>query len=101
MNSKIEKAIKKGDLISYDKIFASYSKERQERIKSGARYIMARIELIKLRRKLKLSQDGLARKMKVKREFIARLESGKQNVTLDTLYRVAEATNKKFQFNFV
>ena len=100
MSEKIEKALKERKLISYDEIFESFSKEKQERIKAGARYIMARIELIKLRKKLKLSQGALAKKMKVKREFIARLESGKQNVTLDTLYKVAEATNKKFQFSF-
>lgn len=98
---KIKKAIKEGRLIPLEKIFSEYSKERQEKIKEGARYIMARMELRKLRRKLRLSQAALAKKMKVKREYISRLESGEQNVTLESLYRVAEATGKKFELRFV
>ncbi len=100
MPVKIKKAIERGDLIPYEKIFASYSKEKQERIKKRARYLMAAMELRRVRRKLKLSQAELARRMDVKREFISRIESGKQNVTLETLYRIAEATGKEFEFSF-
>jgi len=100
-NRKITKALKTGKLIDYDELIASYPTDRQERIKARSRYLMAAMELRNLRKKLKLSQEDLARKMKVKREFIARLESGKQNVTLETLYRIAKATGKKFEFDFV
>ena len=61
---------------------------------------MAAMELRKMRRKLRLSQAQLARKMNVKREFISRIESGRQNITLETLYRIAEATGKKFEIQF-
>lgn len=97
---KIRQALKEGKLIDYDEIFASYPKEKQERILEGARFLKAAIELRQLRRRLKLSQEELARKMNVKREFISRIESGKQNITLETLYRIAEATGKKFEFSF-
>lgn len=100
MNNKIRKAEKEGRLIDYDKLFASYSKERQERIKQEARFIMARMQLRKLRKEKKLSQEKLARKMKVKREFISRIESGTQNITLETLFRIAQATGKEFKFSF-
>jgi len=39
--------------------------------------------------------------MKVKREFITRIESGEQNITIETLNRVAEATGKEFEFHFI
>lgn len=99
-NKKIKDAVKKGDLISYDDLFASYSQRRQQEILKRARYLKAAMELKKLRKQLKISQNELARKMKVKREFIARIESGEQNITLETLNRVAEATGKEFEFHF-
>ena len=100
MNKKIEKAIKKGDLIPFKTIFNSYSKKRQDRINRKARYILIAMELRKLRKSLKLSQQKLAKKMNVKREFIARAESGRQNITLESLYRIAESVGKDFHFEF-
>jgi|SRR3972149_8982398 len=99
-NYKIRKALRTGKLIAWDELFASYPKERQEAIKRKARYLRSAIELRRLRRKLKLSQTELAKKMDVKREFISRIESGQQNITLETLYRIAEATGKKFEIQF-
>lgn len=98
--SKITQAVKRGDLVAYGDLFASYSRKRQQEILKRARYLKAAIELKKLRRELKISQDELARKMKVKREFITRIESGEQNITIETLNRVAEATGKEFEFHF-
>src|SRR3990167_5348497 len=100
MNKKIADAIKRGDLIPHEQVFNSFSREAQERIKQKARYIMASMELRRLRKMLRLSQVQLAKKMSVKREFISRIESGKQNVTLDTLYKVAEVTGKNLQLTF-
>lgn len=97
---KIQKAIERGDLIPHEEVVKSFSKERRERIEQKTRYLRAAMELRRLRRKVKYSQEKLARKMKVKREFISRLESGQQNITLDTLYRVGEAMGKKFHFAF-
>ena len=99
MNS-INKAIKRGDLIAYGDLFAGYSKKRQQEILKRARYLKAAMELKKLRKELKISQEELAHKMKVKREFISRIESGEQNITIETLNRVAEATGKEFEFHF-
>jgi len=100
MSSKIKEAVKRGDLVAYKDLFASYPKKRQQEILKRARYLKAAIELKKLRKELKISQEELAIKMKVKREFIARIESGEQNITIETLNRVAEATGKKFEFHF-
>jgi len=100
MNRKINQAVKRGDLIAYTDLFSSYPKKRQQEILKKARYLKAAMELKKLRKELKMSQEALARKMKVKREFITRIESGEQNVTIETLNRVAEATGKEFEFHF-
>src|SRR3990167_9258241 len=99
-DKKIREALKTGKLIDYDQLFASYPKERQKRIKERARYLMAAWELRKLRKKARLSQEQLAKKMDVKREFISRIESGEQNVTIATLYKIADAVGKKFKFTF-
>ena len=100
MSKKINGAVKKGGLISYGDLFASYSQKRQQEILKRARYLKAAMELKKLRKVLKISQEELARKMKVKREFITRIESGEQNITIETLNRVAAATGKEFEFHF-
>lgn len=81
--NKINEVIKRGDLIAYDDLFARYSEKRQQEILKRARYLKAAMELKKLRKELKISQEELARKMKVKREYIAKIESGEQNITIE------------------
>lgn len=100
MNNKIEKALQEGRLIDYDRRFESFSKEKQQRIKEEAKFIMAKMEIVRVRREKKLSQSALAKKMNVKREFISRIESGNQNITLATLLKIATATEKEFKFSF-
>lgn len=100
MNKKIKEALKMGELIDYDGLFASYPKRRQKQILKRARYLKASIALRKLRKQLKLSQAKLADRLNVKREFISRIESGRQNITLETLYKIAEATGKELQLRF-
>jgi len=98
--NKINKAVKRGNLIAYGDLFAGYSKKRQQEILKRARYLKTGMELKKLRNELNISQEELARKMKVKREFITRIESGERNITIETLDRVADATGKEFEFHF-
>ena len=97
---KIKKAIQEGRLISYKKVYMSYSKKDRAEIDRRAKLIMVRMEMRKLRRRNGLSQSQLAKKMDVKREFVSRIESGSQNITLGTLFKIAEATGKEFKFKF-
>ena len=97
---KINKAVKRGDLFAYNDLFAGYSQKRQQEILKRARYLKTAMALKNLRKQLKISQQELASKMKVKREFITRIESGEQNITIGTLNRIAEATGKEFEFHF-
>ncbi len=100
MNNKIRQAENEGRLIDYDKLFASYPKDYQDKIKEEAKFIKAKMEIVRVRREKKLSQSALAKKMNVKREFISRIESGNQNITLATLLKIATATGKEFKFSF-
>ena len=104
MNKKlpqnIQRALEKKDLIPYEKVWRGYSHKDQEAILEKPRYLKAAMELRSLRTQLHLSQEALAKKISVKREFISRIESGRQNVTLETLYRIAQATGKQFSLSF-
>lgn len=97
---KIQQAIEKGKLIPYEKVLHGYSRKEQEEISERTRYLKAAMELRRVRRQLHLSQEELAKKMSVKREFISRVESGRQNVTLETLYRIAEGTGRELKLMF-
>lgn len=99
-NKKIDEAIKKGQLISHEDVLKSFSIGDRKDIKERAKYYMAKAKIIKLRKDKKLSQQALADKMKVKREFVSRIESGNQNITLETLIKIATATGKEFKFSF-
>lgn len=100
MKYTIKEAVKKGLLIPHSKVLASFSKEDREDIKRLTKYFIARAEIRRLRIKMKLTQEQLSKKMKVKREFISRIESGEQNVTLETLIKIASAVGKEFKFKF-
>jgi len=97
---KIQQAIDRGDLIPREEIWRGYSQKKREAIEERARYLKAAMELRRVRKQMHLSQEQLAKKMSVKREFISRIESGRQNVTIDTLYRIAEVTGKQFRLSF-
>lgn len=97
---KIRKAIKDGDLIPSKNILNRYSYSEKRKIFRQARYIKASMELRRLREELGWSQNILAGKMNVKREFISRIESGSHNITLETFYRIAEVVGKKVDVTF-
>lgn len=59
-------------------------------------YVLAR-ELVKARLDKRLTQEELAKKIGVKQEYIARLESGFANPTLSTINRVTKVLDKKIK----
>lgn len=97
---RIREALARKDLIPYEKVLSQYSFKEQREIAKRTRYLKAAMELRRLRKELRLSQDELAKKVQVKREFISRIESGRQNVTLETLYRIADVVGKNLQLSF-
>jgi DNA-binding XRE family transcriptional regulator len=100
MNNKIKQAIKDGRLIDFDDYFTKLPKKEQEEIKVRSKFIVASMEIRRLRKSENLTQVQLAKKINVKREYISRIESGEQNVTLETLIKIANAVGKEFKFKF-
>jgi DNA-binding XRE family transcriptional regulator len=59
------------------------------------------IEIAQMRRKKKLTQAGLAKKMGVSQQFVARLESSEKTMpSLRTLAKVAAALDSRLQVSF-
>lgn len=57
-------------------------------------------EIRKERKKNGLTQEQLAKKIKTSRNNIVAIESGKRNVTIETLDRIAEAMGKELVITF-
>lgn len=53
------------------------------------------------RKKRGLSQAQLAKKIGTSQSNVARMETGQQNFTTDTLQKIAEALDKKLRIEFV
>ena len=56
--------------------------------------------LIKARRKARLSQAEVAERMGTTQSSIARMESGKGSVTIDSIQKYAKATGQKIKLEF-
>ena len=58
-------------------------------------------QILQLRKKKKMSQKELAKKIGMKQSNIARMETGQQNFTTKTLQRIASAFNCDLKIEFV
>ncbi len=58
-------------------------------------------EILQLRKKKGMSQSELAKKIGTSQSNIARMEAGEQNLTTDTLQKIAEAFNRNLKVEFV
>jgi ribosome-binding protein aMBF1 (putative translation factor) len=59
------------------------------------------MEVAKAREAAKMTQGELARKLKTKQQTISRIEQGAQNVTVETLDRIARALKGSLQVRIV
>lgn len=57
-------------------------------------------QILQLRKKKKLSQAQLAKKIGTKQSNIARMESGQQNFSIDILQKLAEAFGRELKIVF-
>ena len=74
------------ELLADPKVKAEFDKE--------SAYFDLKWALIDARRKAKMSQADVAEKMGTTQSVIARIESGRASVTLDTIRRFARATGQ-------
>lgn len=75
--------------------------ERLKRL-SGERYerVLVGREIAKLRKGKNMAQKELAHLLKTKQSAVARIETGRQNITLRTLVKIAGIFRKKLQIRF-
>jgi predicted transcriptional regulator len=66
-------------------------KEYQRLLQEEKKLLDIAIQIIEARRKRKITQVQLAKKVGMPQSQIARLESGSHNITLETLNKVANA----------
>jgi transcriptional regulator with XRE-family HTH domain len=59
------------------------------------------LEITKAREAKKMSQRGLADALKTKQQTVSRIELGAQNVTIETLDRIARALGRELQVRLV
>lgn len=57
--------------------------------------------ILQLRKKQKLSQKELARKLDTTQSVVARMEAGQQNFTTDTLQKIASVFKRELKIEFV
>lgn len=58
-------------------------------------------KMLQLRKQQKLSQKELAKKLKTTQSVIARMETGQQNFTTDTLQKIASVFKRELKIEFV
>jgi DNA-binding XRE family transcriptional regulator len=58
-------------------------------------------KILQLRKKTKMSQKELAKKIGTTQSNIARMEAGQQNFTTNTLSKIALAFNYDLEINFI
>ena len=58
-------------------------------------------EMMQLRKKQRISQEEFAEKIGTTQSVVARMESGQQNFTFETLGKVAAALNRTLKIEFV
>ena len=59
------------------------------------------LEIARARESKKMSQRDLANALKTKQQTVSRIERGAQNVTIETLDRIARALGRDLQVRFV
>lgn len=93
---------KKVKLINFSEIIKEEMKnpEAKKEIEIEMKKLELSLAIAEMRKKKKISQAKLAKKIGMKQSAIGRIEAGGQNLTIDTLYNIASAFNKKLVVNF-
>ncbi len=74
--------------------------KRKRRIELEKKKLEISLAIADLRRKKKISQAELAKRIGVKQSAVGRIEAGEQNLTIDTLQKIASALNKELTVCF-
>lgn len=77
-----------------DKEFRKAFEEESQRLKIA-------YQILHLRKKNKISQQKLAKKLETTQSVVARMEAGQQNFTTDTLQKIASAFGRNLKIDFI
>ena len=97
---KSPKEIKKMT-VSLKELDKDFTEEEKRQIRVQAKYYETLMGLRQLRKKRNLTQEKLAKKAKIPRTTVSKIESGNRNVTVETLMNLAHAMGKKLEIRFV
>jgi ribosome-binding protein aMBF1 (putative translation factor) len=89
-------------LTNYEKHFLE--EMRDPRFQKGYEKEYAKVkfayQMMQLRKKQRISQAQLAKKLGTTQSVVARMEAGQQNFTLETLQRIAAAFGRNLNIKF-
>ena len=97
MNKKTYKAVDFDDLLKKE----LKNPEFKKRFDEYGRQFEVAYQILQLRKKKKMSQAQLAKKIGTKQSNVARMESGQQNFSMDTLEKIADALGLNLNISFV
>ena len=89
MNKKIIKNAKNFDEL-LDIKYGKIGSENRDKFEEKAQYFVISEMLKEARREANMTQEQLAEKVGTKKSYISRLENGKCDIQISTLYRIFE-----------
>ena len=94
---------KKPRLISMEEIDkkVKWTPEQIKRIDDDALYNRVAFTIKEVRLNMKMTQEMLAIRARMPRSVISRIESGKKNITLETLVKIADSLDQEIVIRFV
>jgi DNA-binding XRE family transcriptional regulator len=100
MNSTVNNLIKEGKLIRSGDIYNALPEDRRKNIESKVEALSMLYKIREAREKAGFTQKELAEKSGVPQATISKIESGKRNLELNTLNKIAKAMGKRIEINF-
>jgi len=103
MKMNIKKKNKKITYLSFDHYLSQQLKnpKLKKYYDEYGKQLEIAYQILQLRKKKKMSQAELAKRIKTTQSNVARIEAGKQNLTTQTLQEIAKAFNYDLKIQFV
>ena len=97
MNKKPQKAVDFQEYLAQRLNNSTFKKHYEE----YGKQLEIAYQILQLRKKKRFSQAELAKRLGTSQSDVARMESGQQNFTTDTLQKIASALQRKLKIEFV
>jgi len=103
ISNGVKKKHKKVVYLSFERYLAQQMKNKAFRkaYEEESQRLEIAYKILQLRKKHHLSQKELARKLNTAQSVVARIETGQQNLTTDTLQKIASALDRDLKIEFV